>query len=416
MISAVKGTQDLLFPDITVWQKVERAAREVFARYGFTEIRTPILEPTELFVRGIGDETDIVTKEMYTFNDRKGRSLTMRPENTAGVARSMVEHRLYDSPLHSRLFYIGPQFRYERPQKGRYRQFHQIGAEVLGDPSPGADAETIAMLVEFLESLGVLGLEVQLNSVGCPKCRPVYVEALKAALGDHADALCADCRRRLTTNPLRVLDCKVPGCQPHLDAAPSFEDYLCEDCAEHHAGVKAVLDRLGVRYAGRDRLVRGLDYYTRTVFEVTSSALGAQDALLGGGRYDGLLEEIGGPALPGFGWALGMERLLMALPHDADARLAWVYAAWAGEGTYEVALDLAMSLRKNRHVVAMEHTRRSFKSALKRADRMNVRWVVLIGEEEASSKVFTLKDMATGEQSALGLDALNRRLQAENQE
>ena len=413
MISAVKGTQDLLFPDITVWQTVERAARETFARYGFTEIRTPILEPTELFVRGIGDETDIVTKEMYTFQDRKGRSLTMRPENTAGVARSMVEHRLYESPIHGRLYYIGPQFRYERPQKGRYRQFHQIGAEVLGDPAPGVDAETIAMVMEFLGAVGVMGLVVQLNSVGCPNCRPIYVSALKEELAGSAEHLCGDCRRRLETNPLRVLDCKVPTCQPYLDKAPHFTDFLCEACAEHHDALREALEILHVPFVPRPRLVRGLDYYTRTVFEVTSSALGAQDALLGGGRYDGLLEQIGGPACAGFGWALGMERLLMALPQPAASRLPWSYLAWAGGGTYRAALALARDLRAAGAVVVMEHTARSFKSALKRADRMNVRFVVLLGEEEAVSGRYTLKDMATGEQSALGREELTRHLTEE---
>ena len=413
MISAVKGTQDLIFPDVTAWQWAEETARKVFARFGYTEIRTPILEPTELFVRGIGGETDIVTKEMYTFADRKGRSLTLRPENTAGVARAVVERRLHDSPVHARLYYIGPQFRYERPQKGRYRQFHQIGVEVLGDHSPGADAEAIAMVVAYLEELGVLGVEVQVNSVGCPACRPVYVSALKEALEPEAGALCGDCRRRLETNPLRVLDCKVPSCQPHLDGAPSFGDFLCEACAEHHAGLKAALAALGVKYAERKRLVRGLDYYTRTVFEVTSSALGAQDALLGGGRYDGLLQQIGGPALPGFGWALGLERLLMALPKRAEARLEWLYVAWSGEGTYEVALGLAASLRRQGVAVVLDHTARSFKASLKRADRMNVRWVALVGEEERASGTYTLKDLASGEQFALSLNDLASRLGSE---
>ncbi len=413
MIGAVKGTQDLVFPETARWERVERAARRTFALYGYTEIRTPILEPTELFVRGIGGETDIVAKEMYTFPDRKGRSLTLRPENTAGVARAVVEHRLHDSPLHRRLYYIGPQFRYERPQKGRYRQFHQIGVEVLGDPGPGADAEAIAMLAAFLGEVGVLGVEVQVNSVGCPRCRPVYVEALKDRLGPQAGLLCGDCRRRLETNPLRTLDCKVPSCQPVLETAPRFLDVLCEECARHHEEVEALLFRLGVPFRRRHRLVRGLDYYRRTVFEVTSSALGAQDALLGGGRYDGLLEQIGGPALPGFGWALGMERLLLAVPPDPGGRLPWTYVAWWGEGTHGAALELAQLLRKNGAVAVLEHCPRSFKSALKRADRMNVRWVVLLGEEERAAGVFTLKDLHTGDQEALSREALLSRLAQE---
>ena len=410
MITAVKGTQDTLFPEIGRWQRVEAAAREVFARYGFTEIRTPVLEPTELFVRGIGDETDIVNKEMYTFADRKGRSVTMRPENTAGVARAVVEHRLHDSPLHARLYYIGPQFRYERPQKGRLRQFHQIGAEVLGDAAPGTDAETIAMLVEFLEKVGVVGIRVVLNSVGCPNCRPVFIGLLKDALASRATSLCGDCQRRLETNPLRVLDCKVPGCQPVLDGAPAIADHLCDPCALHHEGVKKILGDQGVPFEERARLVRGLDYYTRTVFEVTSSALGAQDALLGGGRYDGLLEQIGGPAMAGFGWALGVERLLMVVPPDAAGRLPWTYLAWMGDDAYAHALRLARALRAEGRVVVLEHAHRSFKSSLKRADKMACKAVVIIGEEEAASGNYTLKDLDTHEQEALGQTALRARL------
>ena len=413
MINAVKGTQDLVFPQVATWERVEAAARAVFARYGFTEIRTPVLEPTELFVRGIGGETDIVTKEMFTFADRKGRSITLRPENTAGVARAVVEGRLYDSPLHGRLYYIGPQFRYERPQKGRQRQFHQIGVEVLGDPSAGADAECIAMVVEFLQSVGVVGLRVVVNSVGCPNCRPVYVSVLREALAPNARDLCADCQRRLETNPLRVLDCKVPADQSILDRTPAFADYLCEACAEHYERLRETLAILGVEFEESHRLVRGLDYYTRTVFEITSSALGAQDALLGGGRYDGLLEAIGGPALPGFGWALGLERLIAILPPPAPHRLSWTYLAWAGEGTYKAAVALARDLREAGKVVVLEHTPRSFKSALKRADRMDVRYVLLLGEEELGSQRYTLKDMETGQQFALAQEELIARLPQE---
>lgn len=413
MITAVKGTQDLVFPQVAAWQAVEAAAREVFARYGFTEIRTPVFEPTELFVRGIGGETDIVGKEMFTFQDRKGRSLTLRPENTAGVARAMVERRLFDSPLHARLYYIGPQFRYERPQKGRYRQFHQIGVEVLGDPSAGADAEAIAMVVEFLRAVGVVGLRVVVNSVGCPVCRPVYVSVLREALSPVASGLCADCQRRLGTNPLRVLDCKVPACQPHLDRAPAFAGTLCEACASHHAALKEALGLLGVEFDENPRLVRGLDYYTRTVFEVTSSALGAQDAVLGGGRYDGLLEEIGGPPMPGFGWALGMERLLSVVPPPPPGRLPWTYLAWAGEGTYAEAVRIAREIRRSGGAVILEHAPRSFKSALKRADRMAARHVLLLGEEELSTQRYTLKEMETGEQFALTREELLARLAKE---
>ncbi len=325
----------------------------------------------------------------------------MRPENTAGVARAVVEHGLFRSPIHGRLYYIGPQFRYERPQKGRYRQFHQIGAEVIGDPSPGADAETIAMVVDFLERAGVLGLEVQLNSVGCPACRPLYVKAITNALAPRIGELCGDCKRRLETNPLRLLDCKVPSCRPILDSAPPLSSFLCEGCSEHHSNVKKILKVFGVAFSEAPRLVRGLDYYTRTVFEITSSALGAQDAIVGGGRYDGLLEDIGGPAVPAFGWALGMERLLMAVPSDEGELRQWTFLAWRGEEAYKAALVLAQELRREGRVVVMDHVSRSFKSAFKRADRMGVRWVVAIGEDEAASGNFTLKDMAKGTQKTL---------------
>jgi histidyl-tRNA synthetase len=410
MITAVKGTQDLFAPEILRWQKLETAARNLFERYGFGEIRTPLLEHTELFVRGIGDETDIVTKEMYTFPDRKGRSLTLRPENTAGVMRALVEHRLCDSSAHSRLYYIGPQFRYERPQKGRYRQFHQIGAEVIGDASPGSDAETIALAADLLSASDILGPVVQLNSVGCPKCRPSYVGLLRGALLERRAELCGDCQRRLEANPLRVLDCKVPSCQPILDEAPRLDEGLCEECHAHHEKVKELLGLLGVSFQLKPRLVRGLDYYVRTVFEITSSALGAQDALLGGGRYDGLLKQIGGPDAPGFGWALGVERLLMAMPPVPEERLGRTYIAWSGEGTYARALSLARDLRARGLPVIMEHSERSFKSSLKRADRLNVRWALLLGEDELKAEKFTLKDLQTGEQEALPAGELAARI------
>jgi histidyl-tRNA synthetase len=410
MITAVKGTQDIFLPQVLLWQRLEASAREIFRRYGVGEIRTPILEPTELFVRGIGDETDIVTKEMYTFLDKSGRSLTMRPENTAGVVRSLVEHRLHDSPAHSRLYYIGPQFRYERPQKGRYRQFHQIGLEFIGEEAPGCDAEGIAAAVDILRAVGIPDILVQINSVGCPACRPPYVALLKASLEAKGESLCADCRRRLETNPLRVLDCKVPHCQPVLDSAPRIAESLCAPCAEHYAAVKAALGILGVPFHERHRLVRGLDYYVRTVFEVTSAALGAQDALLGGGRYDGLLKQIGGPDAPGFGWALGMERILLAIPTAPDHRLPWVYLAWNGEGTWEAGLSVARRLREAGIPVVMEHGARSFKSALKRADRMQLRWTLLLGEEEKKSGTFTLKDMASATQEALGLEGVVQKV------
>lgn len=415
MVSSVKGTQDIRYPEIKRWQRVEATAREVFARYGFTEIRTPILERTELFVRGIGSETDIVNKEMYTFKDRKGRSLTLRPENTAGVARAVVEHSLHRSPSHARLFYIGPQFRYERPQKGRYRQFHQVGAEVIGDSSPGVDAETIAMVVDFLSQLGVMGLSVQVNSVGCPECRPGFVRVLKEALEEKKEFLCPDCNNRLERNPLRVFDCKVPSCREILKEAPVINENLCDDCRVHHEAVRKILGLMNVEAVQNPRLVRGLDYYTRTVFEITSAVLGAQDAIVGGGRYDGLLEEIGGPAVPAFGWALGIERLIMVLPDDASEEGRRLYLAWNGEDAYDAAVELACELRKRDCHVVMEHSARSFKSALKRADKLDSKWTVLLGEDELSSGLVTLKEMSTGEQSSLKWPELFSLMESEGE-
>ena len=406
MISSVKGTQDIFFPEILRWQKLEAAAREVFRCYGFTEIRTPALEHTELFVRGIGGETDIVSKEMYTFQDKKGRSLTLRPENTAGVARSLVEHGICESPAHSRLYYIGPQFRYERPQKGRYRQFYQVGMEVIGEEAPECDAEGISLAIDLIGEVGITEFRLNLNSVGCPDCRPKYTEALKTSLSKHVQELCQDCQRRVAANPLRVLDCKIPACQPILDSAPRIAQCLCDACAEHYGRVKKALDLMEIPFSESYRLVRGLDYYVRTVFEITGTSLGAQDALLGGGRYDGLLRQLGGPDLCGFGWALGVERFLLAMPPATEDRLPCVYAAWNGGGTHEVAIKLAMEMRRVGISVVLEHSVRSFKSSLKRADRLQVRWALLIGEEESRSGFYTLKDLCTGEQSAMDFQEL----------
>ncbi len=323
-IKAVRGTRDLLPPETELWNHIEATARSVFARYAFGEIRTPIFEDTQLFARSVGEETDIVSKEMYTWEDRaraqseKAQSLTLRPENTAGVVRAYIEHKLGDTGLLQKLYYIGPQFRRERPQKGRYRQFFQIGAEVIGPPSSGSesplrDAEVLEMLATLLDELGITGWKLELNSVGSATDRPRYVQALREALVDVAPTLCEDCQRRAVTNPLRVLDCKVPEDQPKIDALPKIADFLDEDSRAHFAAVCAALDACGIAYHVNPRLVRGLDYYTRTTFEFTHGGLGAQNALLGGGRYDGLSEAIGGPKAPGIGFAIGEDRLVLTL-------------------------------------------------------------------------------------------------------
>jgi histidyl-tRNA synthetase len=404
MISGVKGTQDLYFPEIKRWQRIEALARRIFSLYGYSEIRTPMLEHTELFVRGIGDETDIVSKEMYTFLDKKGRSLTLRPENTAPAMRSVIEHRLLDSARHSRLYYIGPQFRYERPQKGRYRQFHQIGIEALGDPTPKCDFECINIGKELIRKLGIAQIEVRLNSVGCPNCRPQYTSILKEALTEKSGSLCEDCRRRLETNPLRVLDCKVPSCQPILLEAPKMSDFLCEPCNEHFSEVKSLLTEFEVPFTIYPRLVRGLDYYLRTVFEIVSPLLGAQDALVGGGRYDGLLARLGGPSLPSFGWALGLERLALIVPGSEEKRGNEVYIAWMGSGYFRHSLKIASTLRESGIPVILDGEERSIKNSLKRADRLNVKYVIIVGEDEIKAGRLTIKNLESGEQFAFSLD------------
>src|SRR3984957_2134554 len=364
ILKAVRGTRDLLPPETELWNRIETTARQVFARYNFGEIRTPIFEDTQLFARGVGEETDIVSKEMYTWEDRaraqskSSQSLTLRPENTAGVVRAYIEDGLGDSGQLQKLYYIGPQFRRERPQKGRYRQFWQIGAEVIGPPSSGSesplrDAEVLEMLATLLEELGITGWTLELNSVGSSADRARYNDVLRAALVDVAPKMCGDCQRRAVTNPLRVLDCKVPEDQPIIESLPKIGDSLGDDSKQHFEQVTAALDAAGVPYTLNQRLVRGLDYYTRTTFEFTHGGLGAQNALLGGGRYDGLSEAIGGPKAPGIGFAMGLDRLVLTLQaQEATQAIAPVvvkadaYIAPIGENLNAAALVLARELRR----------------------------------------------------------------------
>jgi histidyl-tRNA synthetase len=317
---AVRGTRDILPDETPVWHAMEAAARELLRRYGYREIRTPVFEETELFARGIGSETDIVSKEMYTFTDRDGASLTLRPEATAGIVRAVIEHNLAASDPAPKVYAIGPMFRRERPQKGRYRQFHQLDVEAFGYTSPTIDAETIELALGYLETCGVSRLELVLNSVGDGSCRPAYVERLRAALREIAPSLCSDCQRRAETNPLRVLDCKVPADQEAISALPRITEHLCAECSDHFAEVRRQIELLGIRYRLNHRLVRGLDYYVRTTFEITSELLGAQSSVLGGGRYDGLVRELGGPDLAGIGFAVGLERLALVAPRRDERR------------------------------------------------------------------------------------------------
>lgn len=422
-LKAIRGTRDLLPPETNLWNHVEETARLVFARYNFGEIRTPIFEDTALFARGVGTDTDIVAKEMYTFEDRaraaseKTQSLTLRPENTAGVVRAYIEHKLGETGQLQKLYYIGPQFRRERPQKGRHRQFWQIGAEVIGPVSAGAesplrDAEVLEMLATFLNELGIDGWQLELNSVGSASDRPRYVEALRQALKPVAAQMCGDCQRRAETNPLRVLDCKVPEDQPIIDALPKIADYLEEGSRAHFSAVLAALDACGVQFRRNDRLVRGLDYYTRTTFEFTHSGLGAQNALLGGGRYDGLSEAIGGPKAPGIGFAIGEDRLVLtleALHAKQGDGLADAYVAPLSEALQPAALLLARELRHAGLRVELGDGSFRLKKSFEAANKI-ARAIVLLGEDEMQSAMMTVKRFATGEQVKIARANLAREL------
>jgi len=418
LLKAVRGTRDLLPPETELWSRVEAVTRQVFARYNFGEIRTPIFEDTSLFARGVGEETDIVSKEMYTWEDRaraqseKSQSLTLRPENTAGVVRAYIEHKLGESGLLQKLYYIGPQFRRERPQKGRYRQFWQIGAEVIGPPSAGSesplrDAEVIEMLSSFLNELGITGWNLVLNSVGSSTDRPKYVAALREALAPVKDRMSPDNQRRAETNPLRVLDSKDPADEAIIATLPKIADYLDDDSKAHFAAVCAALDASGVKYEINPRLVRGLDYYTRTTFEFIHGGLGAQNALLGGGRYDGLSEMLGGPKAPGIGFAMGLDRLILTLQAQAEAApekaapaLADAFLAPLGEALNAPALALARDLRRQGLRIDLGDGSFRLKKSFEIGNKL-ARNIILYGEDEHASGILTVKNFATGEQTKI---------------
>ncbi|MGH9502758.1 MAG: histidine--tRNA ligase [Terriglobales bacterium] len=423
MIKAVRGTRDLLPPETALWNFVEAAVRDVFRAYNFHEIRTPIFESTELFARGVGEETDVVAKEMYTWEDRgrgqseKGQSLTLRPENTASVVRAYIEHKLWDRGL-NKLYYIGPQFRRERPQKGRYRQFYQIGAEVIGpasagSESPARDAEVLELLATLLDRLGIRDWTLQLNSVGCSNDRAAYNEALRKALAPVVGSMCEDCKRRAVTNPLRVFDCKVPEDQPIIDKLPRIGAFLDEDCRRHFEQVQELLKAVGVPFLLNDRLVRGLDYYTRTAFEFTHGALGAQNAILGGGRYDGLSEALGGPNAPGIGFAIGEDRLVLALQESAEAveRKPDVYVAPLGAGMDREAARLARELRRHDVVVELGDENFRLKKSFETASKLGVRFALIVGENEVKAGSFALKNLETGEQVSVPRAELPGKIQ-----
>lgn len=409
-VTAIKGFADLFPPESDAFTRMEATARDIFFRYGYKELRTPVLERTELFSRGIGTETDVVQKEMYTFPDRKGRSLTLRPEATAGVIRAFVESGRNEAV--SKFFTCGPMFRYERPQKGRMRQFHQINCECVGPAEPWADAELIVMAMRFLAALGIEDLSLHLNSLGCPACRTAYRNELSRWLsGLDPAALCEDCRRRMLVNPLRVLDCKVPSCKEHTEQAPHILDHNCPDCAAHFAVTRRLLDAQGIPHVIDHRLVRGLDYYTRTTFEVISSRIGAQGAVAGGGRYDGLVAQLGGPNLPGLGFACGMERLALLLPSaNADAARPDFTVAVLSDAARDTAFALAQTLRDAGLRGEMGFAARSVKSALRQAGKSGARRALLLGEDELARGLVVIKNLDTGEQMSVPLAEAARHM------
>jgi histidyl-tRNA synthetase len=407
-ITGIKGMNDILPGEVETWQFLEENARHVFKAFGYREIRVPVVEKTELFCRSIGETTDIVEKEMYTFADKGGTSMTLRPEGTAPVMRAFIEHKLHTLDPVSKLFYLGPMFRHERPQKGRYRQFHQIGAEVIGLDDPKIDAQVLAMLSHFFATVGIDGVGLQINSLGCPECRPAYRQALFDFLQSRLGQLCADCQRRAVTNPLRALDCKVPGCQEATAGAPAVVDHLCPGCAIHFESVRGHLLDLEVPFTVNPRMVRGLDYYTKTTFEMVTDRLGAQSAVAAGGRYDRLVADLGGPPLPGIGFAMGEERLalLLGARDDAAPRPA-LFIATLGSEAERFGFRLLTRLQRQGTYAEMEYAGKSLKAQLRRADKLGAQRVLILGGDELARGVAQLRDMTTGSQKEVSLTALD---------
>jgi len=402
-LTAVKGFNDILPDESGRWQYIEQTARRIFELNGFGEIRVPVMEKTELFCRSIGDATDIVEKEMYTFTDKGENSVTLRPEGTAGVMRAFIEHKLYAQDPIAKLYYMGPMFRYERPQKGRYRQFHQIGAELTGVHDPLADAQVLNMLTAFFREIGLTEPTLQINSLGCPECRPAYRNALRGFLEERMEHLCEDCKRRFATNPLRTLDCKVPGCIEATAGAPSVLEHLCSGCDHHFSSVRRYLDLSSTPYSINSRMVRGLDYYTRTTFEMVTGLLGSQSAVAAGGRYDGLISQLGGPAIPGIGFAMGLERVALLLGSQEFTSTPDLFIATMGGGERDVAFRLMDGLLKSGVRVEMDYEGKSLKSQMRRADKLKARYSVVIGENEVAAGRATFKRMADGLQADAAL-------------
>ncbi len=401
----LKGLQDILPPDISIWQHIEAKARDIFRTHGYQEIRLPILESTDIFVRSIGETSDIVEKEMYTFHDKGGRSVTLRPEGTASFVRAYVEHHLYNNPAPQKYYYMGPMFRYERPQAYRYRQFYQIGAEAMGVEDPKLDAEIISMLSKILNSIGLEGVNFEITSIGCKNCRPAYRDALKKFLGDKLNSFCSDCQRRYELNPLRILDCKVPDCISSRQGSPAVLDYLCDDCKLHFDNLRHYLAILKVQHTVNPNLVRGLDYYTKTAFEVTSESLGAQKAVAAGGRYDGLVDEFGGPPTPGIGFAIGMERIIPLIKDSVKpAEGPDLFICCMGQDASVEALTLAEQLRTRGLRVETNYDNSSLKSQMRKANRIGAKHVMVFGEDEIKKGEVVVKDMVNGTEAKNSLD------------
>ena len=417
LTNAPRGTKDILPDAVGAWTHVEHVIRDLCARYGYGEIRTPMFEHTELFQRGIGDGTDVVDKEMYTFSDRGDRSLTLRPENTASAVRAYLQNKLYADGGLQKLFYIGSMFRYDRPQAGRMREFHQFGVEALGEESSALDAEVILLAYDFLTAFGLTGLTLKLNSVGCPACRPVYRERLQAYFKEHLPTLCDDCKDRYTRSPLRILDCKRDAEQPFMAGAPAITDCLCPACTEHFAQVQQHLTAAGVSYELDPRLVRGLDYYTRTAFEIAYPPLGAQSAVAGGGRYDGLVEELGGNPTPAVGFAAGLERVLLALEQQnllpAQPPAADVFLIALGDAAAKAAFPLLHELRCGNVRALMDYAGRSMKAQMKQANRSGARYAIILGEDELAAHTAVVRDMAESAQETCALDHLVEKMISE---
>ncbi len=406
-IRSIRGMNDILPEDSILWKHVRDTMHRVLARYGFREILIPVLEETRLFQRGIGETTDIVEKEMYTFEDRSGQSLTLRPEATASIVRAYVQHHLYTSGKVEKFYFWGPMFRYERPQKGRYRQFYQIDVEAFGSNDPSLDTDVIASLYDFLAALRVPGVTIEINSLGCPKCRPGYHQALKAYFSDKQVKLCPDCKSRLVRNPLRILDCKVETCHALAMNAPNIHEFLCDTCKTHFRGVRGYLEDLRIPTRLNPMMVRGLDYYVQTTFEAVSENLGAQNAVAGGGRYDGLVRQLGGPDIPGIGYAMGMERLVMILKEAGEEPMEWpcdLFIATLGKDARRFGITLAAKIRKTGKVCEFSYEPKSLKALMKLANRLNARFTAIIGEDEMREQKIVLRNMETREQVTLPMD------------